>query len=74
MGLWSHQIGLGPITLLTKPYRWCPTGDCTKEGADMQKAFHVRTTVLPGGKVEIVSPELEAGRTQGRQASLGAAI
>lgn len=29
----------------------------------MQKALHVRTTVLPGGKVEIVSPELEAGQT-----------
>ena len=29
----------------------------------MQKALHIRTTVLPGGKVEIVSPELEAGQT-----------
>ena len=29
----------------------------------MQKALHVRTTVLPGGKVEIVSPELEPGQT-----------
>lgn len=29
----------------------------------MQKALHVRTTVLPGGKVEIASPELEAGQT-----------
>ena len=29
----------------------------------MQKALLVRTTVLPGGKVEIVSPELEAGQT-----------
>ena len=28
----------------------------------MQKALHIRTTVQPGGKVEIVSPELEAGQ------------
>ncbi len=29
----------------------------------MEKALHVRTTVLPGGKVEIASPELEAGQS-----------
>ena len=29
----------------------------------MPKALHMRTTVQPGGKVEIVSPELEAGLT-----------
>ena len=29
----------------------------------MKKALHMRTTVLPGGKVEIVNPELEAGQT-----------
>ena len=29
----------------------------------MQKALHIRTTVQPGGKVEITSPELEAGQT-----------
>lgn len=29
----------------------------------MQKAFHLRTTVQPGGKVEFASPELEAGQT-----------
>lgn len=29
----------------------------------MQKALHIRTTVLPGGRVEIASPELEAGQT-----------
>ena len=29
----------------------------------MQKALHIRTTVQPGGKLEIVSPELEAGQT-----------
>ena len=29
----------------------------------MQKALHIRTTVQPGGKVEIASPELEAGQT-----------
>ena len=29
----------------------------------MEKALHVRTTVLPGSKMEIVSPELEAGQT-----------
>ena len=28
----------------------------------MQKALHIRTTVLPGGKIEIVSQELEAGQ------------
>ena len=30
----------------------------------MQKALHLRTTVQPGGKVEVASPELEAGRTE----------
>ena len=29
----------------------------------MQKALHIRTTVQPGGKVEIASPELEEGQT-----------
>ena len=29
----------------------------------MQKALHLKTTVLPGGKVEFVSPELEVGQT-----------
>lgn len=29
----------------------------------MQKALHIRTTVKPGGKVEFVNPELEAGQT-----------
>ena len=29
----------------------------------MQKALHLRATVQPGGKVEFVSPELEAGQT-----------
>ena len=29
----------------------------------MQKAVHIRTTVQPGGKVEVASPELEAGQT-----------
>ena len=29
----------------------------------MQKVLRQRTTVLPGGKVEIVSPDLEAGQT-----------
>ena len=28
----------------------------------MQKALRMRTIVQPGGKVEIVSPELEAGQ------------
>ncbi len=28
----------------------------------MQEALHVRTTVQPGGKVEIASAELEAGQ------------
>ena len=31
----------------------------------MQKALHVRTTVLPGGKVEIVSQELPVGEDVG---------
>lgn len=31
------------------------------EGEDMQKVLHQRVTVLPGGKVEVVDPELEAG-------------
>ncbi len=29
----------------------------------MQKALHIRTKVLPGGRVEVASPELEAGQT-----------
>ena len=29
----------------------------------MQKALHIRATVQPGGRVEIASPELEAGQT-----------
>lgn len=29
----------------------------------MQKTLHIKTTVLPGGKIEIVNPELEAGQT-----------
>ena len=29
----------------------------------MQKALHMRTTVQPGGRIEIVNPELEAGQT-----------
>ena len=29
----------------------------------MPKTLHIRTTAQPGGKVEIVSPELEPGQT-----------
>ena len=29
----------------------------------MQKSLYFRTTVQPGGRVEIASPELEAGET-----------
>ena len=29
----------------------------------MQKALHFRTTVQPGGRVEVSSPELEVGQT-----------
>ena len=29
----------------------------------MQKPLHIRTTVLPGGKVEIASPEVQVGQT-----------
>ena len=29
----------------------------------MQKVLHLKTTVQPGGKVEFVSSELEAGQT-----------
>ncbi len=29
----------------------------------MQKVLHIRATVLPGGKMEFASPELEAGQT-----------
>ena len=28
----------------------------------MQKALHIQTKVLPGGRVEVSSPELEAGQ------------
>ena len=31
----------------------------------MQKALHLRATVQPGGRVEIASPELEAGADGG---------
>ena len=31
------------------------------EGEDMQRVLHQRVQVLPGGKVEIVDPDLEAG-------------
>jgi hypothetical protein len=34
-----------------------------KEDGQVQKSLHVRTTVLPGGKVEFASLELEAGQT-----------
>ena len=34
-----------------------------EEDEDMRKVLHVRATVQPGGKVEIASPELEAGQT-----------
>ncbi|MCY4616895.1 MAG: hypothetical protein OXC71_10980, partial [Chloroflexi bacterium] len=30
---------------------------------EMQKVLHQKVTVLPGGKVEFASPELEAGQT-----------
>ena len=29
----------------------------------MQKALHIRTTVLPGGKIEIVNQELPVGES-----------
>ena len=29
----------------------------------MQKTLHIRTNVLPGGRVEVASPELEAGQS-----------
>ena len=29
----------------------------------MQKALHIRTTVLPGGKIEIVDPGLPVGES-----------
>ena len=34
-----------------------------KEGRIMQRALHVRTTVLPGGKIEIVDRELPVGES-----------
>ena len=39
-------------------------GEFTLTGSNsMQKTLHVRTTVLPGGRVEFANPELEAGQT-----------
>ena len=32
-----------------------------EEALTMQKALHIRTTVLPGGKVEIVNQDLPVG-------------
>ena len=34
-----------------------------EEEPNMQKALHIRTTVQPGGRVEVSSPELEAGQS-----------
>ena len=34
-----------------------------EEDEDMQKALHIRTTVLPGGKIEIVDPGLPVGES-----------
>lgn len=34
-----------------------------EEDEDIQKALHIRTIVLPGGRVEIASPELEADQS-----------
>ena len=34
-----------------------------QEWNDMQKVLHRKVTVQPGGKVEVVSPELDAGQT-----------
>ena len=34
-----------------------------ERGANMQKALHIRTTVQPGGKVEIVDHELTEGES-----------
>ncbi len=31
------------------------------EGEDMQKVLHQRVTVMPGGKVQVVDPDLEVG-------------
>ena len=31
------------------------------KGAKMQKLLHMKTTVLPGGRIEIVNPQLHAG-------------
>ena len=37
--------------------------DKSKGTLTMPKTLHIRTTVQSGGKVEIVSPELEPGQT-----------
>ncbi len=34
-----------------------------KENKDMEKALHIRTTVLPGGKIEIVDQGLSMGES-----------
>lgn len=36
---------------------------CKQGGTKVQKVIHQKTTALPGGKVEIVCPELKAGQT-----------
>ncbi len=38
-------------------------GSRASEVMTMQRALHIRTTVLPGGKVEFASSELEAGQS-----------
>ena len=35
----------------------------TEGDKNMQKVLHVMATVQPGGKIEVASPELEAGQT-----------
>ena len=42
--------------------RFTDGGGLITGGRIMQRSLHIKTTVRPGGKVEIVSPELEVGQ------------
>ena len=56
-----RRVGLGRQSRAASG-EWAYTRE-KKGDLAMQKALHIRTTVQPGGRVEIASPELEAGQT-----------
>ncbi len=56
LGTGTHELGKGyPVGF--------ETTHCVKGTRIMQRALHVRTTVLPGGKIEITDRELPVGES-----------